>query len=105
MTTEKSTALVLGGGGVTGVAWMLGLLTGLKQAGVDVTGAELVIGTSAGSVVGAQITGPADLKEFYENQLVSVEQTREKSVNFDADKFQQVMVNLVREIGFNSQAL
>ena len=31
------TALVLGGGGVTGVAWELGILKGLADAGVDLT--------------------------------------------------------------------
>ncbi len=46
------TALVLGGGGVTGIAWEIGILKGLADAGVDLTGADLVIGTSAGSVVG-----------------------------------------------------
>ena len=49
-------ALVLGGGGVTGVAWELGILHGLAEAGVDLTDADLVVGTSAGSVVAAQIT-------------------------------------------------
>jgi NTE family protein len=58
-------ALVLGGGGVTGIAWELGLLTGLREAGVDLTTAELVIGTSAGSAVGAQITSGADLAGLY----------------------------------------
>jgi hypothetical protein len=45
-------SLVLGGGGVTGVAWELGILAGLAEQGVDLTGADTVIGTSAGSVVG-----------------------------------------------------
>jgi NTE family protein len=62
-------ALVLGGGGVTGVAWELGLLWGLAEAGVDLTGADLVIGTSAGSVVGAQILGGRPLAELYQAQL------------------------------------
>ena len=44
---------MLGGGGVTGIAWEIGLLKGLRDGGVDVTGADTVIGTSAGSVVGA----------------------------------------------------
>ena len=47
MAMEK--ALVLGGGGVAGVTWMTGLLTGLAEAGQDVTGADLVVGTSAGA--------------------------------------------------------
>jgi NTE family protein len=63
------TALVLGGGGVTGIAWELGILKGLADAGVDLTGADLVIGTSAGSVVGAQITTGHTLDELYGVQL------------------------------------
>ncbi|WP_415949686.1 patatin-like phospholipase family protein [Streptomyces sp. KLOTTS4A1] len=64
------TALVLGGGGLTGVGWEIGLLHGLARAGVDVTGADLVVGTSAGSVVGAQLTsGVLSLGELYERQL------------------------------------
>ena len=39
-------SLVLGGGGVTGVAWELGILAGLAEQGVDLTGADTVIGTS-----------------------------------------------------------
>ncbi|MEY9862046.1 NTE family protein [Catenulispora sp. GAS73] len=46
-------ALVLGGGGAVGVGWQTGLLTGLREAGVDLTGAEAVTGTSAGALVGA----------------------------------------------------
>ena len=62
-------ALVLGGGGVTGIAWMTGLLAGLAEAGTDLTSADLVVGTSAGSVVGAQIlSGPA-LEDLYASQL------------------------------------
>jgi NTE family protein len=63
------TALVLGGGGITGIAWELGLLKGLADAGVDVTGADTVIGTSAGSVVGAQVTGARSLDEVFATQL------------------------------------
>src|SRR3982074_2126812 len=41
--------LVLGGGGVTGIAWETGLLAGLAQAGVDLVAADVVVGTSGGS--------------------------------------------------------
>lgn len=64
-----STALVLGGGGITGIAWEIGILTGLAEAGLDLTGADRIIGTSAGSVVGVQITGGAPLSELYAEQL------------------------------------
>ncbi|MFC4017426.1 patatin-like phospholipase family protein [Micromonospora sp. GCM10011542] len=62
-------ALVLGGGGVTGVAWELGLLAGLAEQGVPVTDADLVVGTSAGSVVGAQVCSGVPLEQLYEAQL------------------------------------
>lgn len=61
--------LVLGGGGVTGIAWEVGLLAGLADEGVDLTGADVVLGTSAGSVVGAQITSGMTLTELYDRQL------------------------------------
>lgn len=48
-------ALVLGGGGPVGIAWESGLLAGLAEAGLDVSGADFLMGTSAGSVVGAQL--------------------------------------------------
>ena len=50
--SDQRTALVLGGGGITGIAWEIGVLAGLAEAGVDLSGADLVVGTSAGSVVG-----------------------------------------------------
>lgn len=61
-------ALVLGGGGVTGVAWELGVLAGLLAEGVDLTDADVVIGTSAGSVVGTRIT-TGRLADAYADQL------------------------------------
>jgi NTE family protein len=49
-------ALVLGGGGSAGNAWLIGVIAGLFDAGLDVTDADLIIGTSAGSTAAAQIT-------------------------------------------------
>ncbi|MFE1175420.1 patatin-like phospholipase family protein [Streptomyces sp. NPDC058773] len=64
------TALVLGGGGLTGIGWEIGMLAGLAEAGVDLAGADVVIGTSAGSVVGAQLTSrQLPLEEMYRRQL------------------------------------
>jgi NTE family protein len=56
-------ALVLGGGGSTGNAWLIGVIAGLFDAGLDVTTADLTIGTSAGSTAAAQIAGatPSEL--------------------------------------------
>jgi NTE family protein len=50
-------ALVLGGGGSSGNAWSIGVVAGLFDAGLDVTEADLIIGTSSGSTAAAQLTG------------------------------------------------
>ncbi|WP_371614089.1 patatin-like phospholipase family protein [Streptomyces sp. NBC_00454] len=46
-------ALVLGPGGHVGTAWMAGLAYGLRRDGVDLGEADLIVGTSAGAIVGA----------------------------------------------------
>jgi NTE family protein len=64
MRAAGERALVLGGAGSTGSAWEIGVIAGLFEAGLDVTEADLTIGTSAGSTVAAQITSgtqPAEL--------------------------------------------
>ncbi|UOY03669.1 patatin-like phospholipase family protein [Blastococcus sp. PRF04-17] len=67
--SDQRRALVLGGGGITGIAWEIGVLAGLAEAGTDLSGADLVVGTSAGSVVGAQLTCGAELEAMYARQL------------------------------------
>jgi NTE family protein len=73
-------ALVLGGGGVTGVAWEIGLLHGLAERGVDLTTADLFIGTSAGSVVAAQLTGGVSLDELYAREIADTTGDRNATV-------------------------
>ncbi|MGI8329872.1 patatin-like phospholipase family protein [Actinomadura scrupuli] len=60
-TRQTGRALVLGGGGIAGIAWEAGLVVGLQGAGVDLTDADLIVGTSAGSVVGSMIAMGVDL--------------------------------------------
>jgi NTE family protein len=62
-------ALVLGGGGVTGIAWETGLMAGLAELGIDLAAADVIIGTSAGSVVGADIASGQQLEALYQAQL------------------------------------
>jgi NTE family protein len=62
-------ALVLGGGGPVGIAWETGVLAGLADAGVAVTAMDFVLGTSAGSFVGAQITLGQPLEKMLEAQI------------------------------------
>ena len=87
---RQAKALVLGGGGTTGIAWEIGILLGFHDGGVDVINADLVIGTSAGSVVGAQITSGLTLEELYARQLQPLEETREQVVSFDMNEVMHV---------------
>lgn len=61
-------ALVLGGGGSAAVAWHVGVLTGLADAGVRID-PDRIIGTSAGAIVATQLAGPADLTALYDATL------------------------------------
>jgi NTE family protein len=62
-------AVVLGGGGPVGIAWETGLAAGLERGGVRLRDADLFVGTSAGSVVGALFAlgeAPGDMVALYE---------------------------------------
>ncbi len=52
----KERALVLGGGGEWFEAWQVAYFGTLAKAGVDFSNADAVVGTSAGSVLGACLT-------------------------------------------------
>lgn len=66
MTTSPHFALVLGPGGPVGTAWLLGLVNGLRRAGVDLARADLIVGTSAGAIAGAALASGRDLDELAE---------------------------------------
>src|SRR3954447_17647931 len=55
--TSRPDALVLGGGGTLGEAWMRGLLAGAEAArpDLDFRACEYFVGTSAGSIVAATL--------------------------------------------------
>ena len=78
-------ALVLGGGGSTGNAWLIGVVAGLFDAGLDVTEADLIIGTSAGSTAAAQITG-ASPTELLADILAAAPQPRTGPVGSDGGR-------------------
>jgi NTE family protein len=63
------TALVLGGGGPVGGAWLTGVLAGLADAGVDLARADVLIGTSAGAIFGTRLAHGEPARELYERQL------------------------------------
>jgi NTE family protein len=59
-------ALVLSGGGPVGIAWQTGLAAGLATKGVDLREADFILGTSAGSAVGAQLALGRDMASVLE---------------------------------------
>jgi len=59
----RQRALVLGAGGHAAIAWEIGVIAGMADAGVDVRDADLIVGTSVGSVVGVQITSDSRFRE------------------------------------------
>jgi len=61
-------AVVLGGGGVTGIAWEVGVLAGLFESGVDLHRADVIIGTSAGAFVGAALASGYDMNKLFAAQ-------------------------------------
>src|SRR5690625_6040243 len=64
-----SRCLVIGGGGVAGIAWATGLLFGLEQRGFHLRQRDRLAGTSAGSVVAAQLTSTTPLEELHHRQV------------------------------------
>ncbi|HEY8045249.1 MAG TPA: patatin-like phospholipase family protein, partial [Streptosporangiaceae bacterium] len=93
----KGTALVLGGGGVAGIAWTTGLLTGLAGAGADLTGADLIIGTSAGANVAAQVGSGLPLADLYARQADPERQAREIAVELDLERLGAEFVTVMGE--------
>ncbi|HEY6857921.1 MAG TPA: patatin-like phospholipase family protein [Mycobacterium sp.] len=71
MTTKK--ALVLGGGGIAGIAWETGVLRGIADesptAARVLLDSDVLVGTSAGSSVGAQISSGHAIEDLFERQI------------------------------------
>ncbi|WP_052230351.1 patatin-like phospholipase family protein [Streptomyces sp. CT34] len=74
---KNERALVIGGGGVAGIAWATGVLAGLTDAGIDVTDADALFGTSAGSAVAAQLTSGVELPALFQAQVDPALQQKE----------------------------
>ena len=71
MTTKR--ALVLAGGGVAGIAWEMGILRGIADESPTTARAlldsDVLVGTSAGSVVAAQISSGLALEALFARQI------------------------------------
>ena len=90
-------SLVLAGGGVAGIAWEIGVLFGISdvepELAKSIISADLIIGTSAGSAVGAQISSDSDLDALYEVQCST--QSNEIMIDFDATTHASLVEGLI----------
>lgn len=90
-------ALVLGGGGVAGVAWEIGVVEALAQSGVHLRDADRIIGTSAGAAVGAQLCTDETLESLAARQSVPASESTELEVDFDVDAIATVVIAAIEE--------
>ena len=86
-----SRALVLSGGGPVGIGWEAGFVAGLTAQGVDVAEADSIVGTSAGSVVGAQIGRGRDMSEVTERMRRNAASPATRPVGASAEQMQALM--------------
>jgi NTE family protein len=86
MTTKR--ALILAGGGIAGIAWETGILRGIADEAPETARAlvesDVLVGTSAGSTVAAQISSRASLEELYERQIADASSEIDPAVDIDA---------------------
>jgi NTE family protein len=81
-------ALVLGGGGVAGIAWQTGILFGIADeipaAAQALLESDVLLGTSAGSVVVAQISSDLSLADLFARQVAEESAEIDPGVAIDA---------------------
>jgi NTE family protein len=82
-------ALVLGAGGPAASSWETGVIAGLADAGIDVRDADLIVGTSAGSRVAAEITSGLTVEELFQQQVDLRQQSKESEVKVDFRKLKE----------------
>jgi NTE family protein len=86
MTARR--ALVLGGGGVAGIAWQTGILLGIADessvAAQALLNSDVLLGTSAGSTVAAQISSGLSLADLFARQVAEESAEIDPGVAIDA---------------------
>jgi NTE family protein len=93
--------LILAGGGLAGIAWETGVLTGIADESPDtaaaVLAADVLLGTSAGSAVAAQLGGGASLTELYARQVAA--ESHEIDSGVDIDGIAEIFLSALTEPG------
>jgi NTE family protein len=85
VTTKR--ALILAGSGRAGIAWETGILRGIADESPAIARAlldsDVLVVTSAGSTVAAQISGPLALEQLYERQLAETSHELDPGVDIE----------------------
>ncbi len=97
MTSRR--ALVLAGGGVAGIAWETGMLRGIADekpvAAQLLVESDVLVGTSAGSTVAAQISSGYSLETLFGRQVA--ETSAEMDPGVDIDAITELFLDALRE--------
>ncbi len=79
---------MLAGGGIAGIAWETGILRGIADespaAARLLLDSDVLVGTSAGSAVAAQISSGSTLEELYDRQVAESSAEIDSGVDVDA---------------------
>ena len=85
VTTKR--ALVLAGGGLVGIAWETGILRGIADESPDTARAlldsDVLLGTSAGSTVAAQLGSGEGLDTLFDRQVAAASAEIDPGVSID----------------------
>ncbi|MGV0811878.1 patatin-like phospholipase family protein [Mycolicibacterium boenickei] len=96
MTSKR--ALVLAGGGIAGIAWETGILQGIADESPETADAllasDVLVGTSAGSTVSAQLGSGLSLEQLFERQVGAESAELDPGVGIDnvTDLFVKAML-------------
>lgn len=99
VTTKR--ALILAGGGIAGIGWETGILRGIADEAPDTAQAlldsDVLVGTSAGSTVAAQISSALSLEQLFERQ--TAEPTSEIDSGVDIDEISALFLTAMAQPG------
>ncbi|MFI5510553.1 patatin-like phospholipase family protein [Mycobacterium sp. NPDC051804] len=100
-------ALVLAGGGLAGIAWEIGILRGIADASPataeSLRNSDVLVGTSAGSAVAAQLISELSLDTLFEQQLET--STTELNPNVGIEEITELFLTAVTQPGSKEEKL
>ena len=99
MTSKR--ALVLAGGGLAGIAWETGILRGIEDESAETARAlldsDVLLGTSAGSAVAAQLGSGLSLETLFDRQISG--HSKEIDPNVDIDDIAALFLEALSDAG------